>query len=135
MCDGAFQADIRYGAYGIIVYDSEGRVVDGRARSFFCRAPLCAEALVILEALQIAASDQVDTIVLTDSKSIVLALENHKDDWPWEAASFIAQIKQVMETSSNIHVIWVRRDEIREADRVAKLARDNRLPLNWVELL
>ncbi|CAN1828501.1 Putative ribonuclease H protein At1g65750 [Linum perenne] len=135
MCDGAFKADIQYGAYGVIVYDSEGRVVDGRARSFFCRAPICAEALAVLEAVQIAFLEQGDIVIFTDSKTIVSALDRQYEEWPWEVAGFIAQIKQWLTARSNIQIRWVNRQVISEVDRIAKMARDNCLPPNWVDLL
>ncbi|CAN1784919.1 Putative ribonuclease H protein At1g65750 [Linum perenne] len=135
MCDGAYKADIRYGAYGVIVYDSEGRVVDGRARSFFCRAPICAEALGILAAVHIATSDDSSAIILTDSMIMVTALGNEEGDWPWEVAGFLAQIKQQLDARPNVVIKWVNREVISKVDSIAKLARDNRLPFDWIQHL
>ncbi|CAN1167640.1 hypothetical protein LINPERHAP2_LOCUS27349 [Linum perenne] len=50
--DGAFKASIQKGAYGVIKYDVEGRVLDGRSRKFCCRAPICAEAYGLLTAVE-----------------------------------------------------------------------------------
>ncbi|CAN1161617.1 hypothetical protein LINPERHAP2_LOCUS24030 [Linum perenne] len=132
MCDGAFDRTTQKGAIGVIVYDSEGRVVDGRARSFFCRAPICAKAIAILEALHMGRGEQRTTQVITDCMALTSALQNNEDAWPWKAAATLARIKQMLEANPQVHLRYVPRTEVHTADRIAKMAHDDRLPLDWL---
>ncbi|CAN1133224.1 hypothetical protein LINPERPRIM_LOCUS30528 [Linum perenne] len=130
--DGAFKASIQRGAYGVIKYDAEGRVLDGRARKFCCRAPICAEAYGLLAAVEMAAQDMRRTLILTDCLSLTKAIQEDQEKWPWEAASVIASIQQRMKDNLHIFVHHVQRSEVHEADRIAKMARDELLPLDWL---
>ncbi|CAN1795692.1 hypothetical protein LINPERHAP1_LOCUS20691 [Linum perenne] len=132
VCDGAFKASIQRGAYGVIKYDVEGRVVDGRARNFCCRAPICAEAFGLLAAVEMASRDTRSTIILSDCLNLVSVIHEGPEKWPWEAASVIAMIQQVLNSSNHITVIHARRTEIQAADRIAKQARDDLLPVSWL---
>ncbi|CAN1187028.1 hypothetical protein LINPERHAP2_LOCUS38483 [Linum perenne] len=109
------------------MYDNEGRVVDGRARSFVCGAPISAEATALLVAVQLAASYDASTIIFSDCLTLTKALQNQPDQWPWEAAAILASISQIMRDRSNISIFHVGREEVREADSLAKRARDNPL--------
>ncbi|CAN1131534.1 hypothetical protein LINPERPRIM_LOCUS13869 [Linum perenne] len=122
-------ASLQKGAYDVIKYDSEGRVLDGRARKFLCRAPICAEALGLLAAVEMASTDIRRTLIISDCLFLISAIHEDQDKWPWEAASVIASIQQLMNTNSHITVTHARRMETREADRIAKLARDGLLQL------
>ncbi|CAN1279154.1 hypothetical protein LINPERPRIM_LOCUS16906 [Linum perenne] len=132
VCDGVFKASIQKGAYGIIKYDAAGRVIDGRARNFCCRAPIFAEANGLLAAVDLAIHDTRTTIILTDCQAITRALTDTQDLWPWEAASVIASIQRNLQVSTHITFQHVPRSEVHEADRIAKKARDDLLPLDWL---
>ncbi|CAN1167429.1 hypothetical protein LINPERHAP2_LOCUS27241 [Linum perenne] len=127
VCDGAFNRAIHRGGYGVIVYDNEGRVVDGRARSFVCRAPICAEAMAILKAVELAADYEASTIILSDCLALTKALEDQPEQWPWEAAAILASISHILRNHMEISIVHVGRNEVAEADRLAKRARDEAL--------
>ncbi|CAN1134999.1 hypothetical protein LINPERHAP2_LOCUS8604, partial [Linum perenne] len=132
VCDGAFDRAIFRGGYGVIAYDSEGRVVDGRVRSFFCRAPICAEAMALMAAVKLASSNDCRTIILSDCQVLTKALKDQPDQWPWEVAAILATITQTLRNYEEISVLHVGRSEVREADRLAKRARDEQLSDFWL---
>ncbi|CAN1147208.1 hypothetical protein LINPERHAP2_LOCUS15734 [Linum perenne] len=110
------------------MYDSDGRVVDGRVRSFFCGAPICAEAMAMLAAVELAAHHGARTIILSDCQSLTIAVEDQPDQWPWEAAS----ITQILRNHREIVITHVGRSEVHEADCLAKRARDESLTDFWL---
>ncbi|CAN1761942.1 Putative ribonuclease H protein At1g65750 [Linum perenne] len=132
VCDGAYKASIQRGAFGVIKYDAAGRVLDGRARNFCCRAPICAEANGLLAAVDMATRDTRRTIILTDCLAVTKALKESQELWPWEVASVLASIQQKLQMFTHIAVFHVHRNEVQEADRIAKKARDDLLPLDWL---
>ncbi|CAN1124733.1 hypothetical protein LINPERHAP2_LOCUS2509 [Linum perenne] len=109
------------------MYDNERRDVDGRARSFVCGAPISAEATTLLVAVELAVSYDASTIIFSDCLTLAKALQNQPDQWPWEAAAILASTSQIMRDQSNISIFHVGREEVREADILAKRARDNPL--------
>ncbi|CAN1134885.1 hypothetical protein LINPERHAP2_LOCUS8536 [Linum perenne] len=125
VCDGAYNRAIHRGGYGVIIYDNEGRVVDGRARSFFCGTAICAEAMAILAATELASGYEAETVILSDCQVLTKALEDQPDQWPWEAAPILASISQILRNHRTISIVHVGRDEVAEADRLAKRARDD----------
>ncbi|CAN1255029.1 Putative ribonuclease H protein At1g65750 [Linum perenne] len=65
-CDGSFLKDSQEAAYGVVVSNSHGQVCDGRSGTFLCSSAMMAEAKAILEAINLAASRQVSTLILSD---------------------------------------------------------------------
>ncbi|CAN1145655.1 hypothetical protein LINPERHAP2_LOCUS14798 [Linum perenne] len=107
------------------MYDNEGRVVDGRARCFFCRAAICAEAIAVEPAIELAAGLGVDTVILSDCEVFTKALEDQPDQWPWEVAAILASISQILRNHREISILHVGRNEVAEADLMAKRARND----------
>ncbi|CAN1160049.1 hypothetical protein LINPERHAP2_LOCUS23075 [Linum perenne] len=128
MCDGAFNRQIQRGDFGVILFDSEGRVVDGRARKFFCRASICAE---IWAALELAVKEENSITIYSDCQILTKAIHDQPDQWPWEAASILALITQLLTNHTGISIIHVGRNEVHGADHIAKMARDERIPNFW----
>ncbi|CAN1144884.1 Putative ribonuclease H protein At1g65750 [Linum perenne] len=75
VCDGAFKASIQKGAYGVIVYNAEGNVVNGRAGSVKCAAPVCAEAYAVLRAIELIKTINTPTIIYSDSQCWLILLQ------------------------------------------------------------
>ncbi|CAN1853334.1 hypothetical protein LINPERHAP1_LOCUS40999 [Linum perenne] len=115
--------------------NAQGRILDGRAGSVFCRSPIGAEAEAVLAAVEMASTDNCGTTIFTDSQIIVQSLSKPHDQWPWEIAATVAKIHYVMERSQNVRIEKVRRSEVQLADRVAKMMRDGILPMNWLSAL
>ncbi|CAN1178011.1 hypothetical protein LINPERHAP2_LOCUS33437 [Linum perenne] len=106
------------------MFDNEGRVVDGRARSFFCGAPICAEATALLAAVELAMRYNVRTVIMSDCLTLIKALEDQPDQWPWEVAAVLASISHLLRNAADFSIVHVGRNEVRDADRLAKQARD-----------
>ncbi|CAN1187529.1 hypothetical protein LINPERPRIM_LOCUS31904 [Linum perenne] len=116
------------------MYNGNEMVVDGRAGNFFCRAPGCAEAIAVLNAVQMALREGGTCVIWSDCASITTAIDNPPHLWPWESASIIAAIKTIL-VSSDITIIFKGRAFVGEADRIARLAREDRLPMQWVSTM
>ncbi|CAN1152727.1 hypothetical protein LINPERPRIM_LOCUS29110 [Linum perenne] len=135
VCDGAFKDNIRKGAYGVVMTDAEGRILDGRARSFFCRSPLGAEAEALLAAVELAGDNNCGTVILTDSQILYTSLYNPQDQWPWEIAATLARIHYALARTHNTTIMKADRSEVQQADHIARLMRDDVLPTNWLSAL
>ncbi|CAN1137545.1 hypothetical protein LINPERHAP2_LOCUS10138 [Linum perenne] len=90
VCDGAFNIATHHGGLEVIMYDSVGRLLDGRLRSFFCGAAICAEAWALLAVVELAASYGERTLIFSDCQTLMKALMDQLDQWPWEAAEIVS---------------------------------------------
>ncbi|CAN1140691.1 hypothetical protein LINPERHAP2_LOCUS12012 [Linum perenne] len=106
------------------MFDNEGRVVDGRARSFFCGAPICAEATTLLAAVELATRFNVRTVIMSDCLTLTKALEDQPDQCPWEVVAVLACISHLLRNAADISIVHVGRNEVRDADHLAKRSRD-----------
>ncbi|CAN1191130.1 hypothetical protein LINPERPRIM_LOCUS39749, partial [Linum perenne] len=135
LCDGSFRSDVQQAGYGVIIKDHHGHVVDGKAGKFLCRAPIVAEA----RALQVAVSEAVifpgSSLIVTDCLTLVTALKQKVEDWPWECAAILADIVHKLGTVDCISVCHYGRAATLAADAVARKARDSCLAPGWVEAL
>ncbi|CAN1296474.1 Putative ribonuclease H protein At1g65750 [Linum perenne] len=131
-CDGSFQEGIQKAGVGIILFDSEGHAIDGRAGSFFCRTPSVAEAVAVSIAVQMANETGRQVQILSDCLEVVNALKAPADEWPWEIGAIIADIMTVLQGNNNISVNHCRRSGLRAAHNTANQARLGFLLPNWV---
>ncbi|CAN1128636.1 Putative ribonuclease H protein At1g65750 [Linum perenne] len=134
-CDGSFDKDSPKAAYGVVVTNTLGQVCDGKSGTFLCSSPMVAEAYAIKEAVNVAATRQVSTEIMSDCLSIVNVLNNSLIPWPWECSAIISQITQKLSSCPWISVKFTPRIYNTNADWVARSARRNTLPENWMEKL
>ncbi|CAN1767723.1 Putative ribonuclease H protein At1g65750 [Linum perenne] len=134
-CDGSFKKDSPKAAYGVVMTNTHGQVCDGRSGTFFCSSPIVAEAKAINEAVFMASTRQVSTLILSDSLSLVNILNDTHIQWPWECAALITQIGQRLSVCLWITISFTPRSLNTKADWVAKSARMNCLPANWIDSL
>ncbi|CAN1157596.1 Putative ribonuclease H protein At1g65750 [Linum perenne] len=134
-CDGSFVKDSLRAAYGVVMTNSHGQVCDGRSGTFFCSSPIVAEAKAINEAISLAASRQVTTVIRSDCLSLINILNKHQVKWPWECSALIAVMVQSLATCPWVTVEFTPRSDNCLADWVAKSARLERLPVDWMEVL
>ncbi|CAN1162854.1 hypothetical protein LINPERHAP2_LOCUS24702 [Linum perenne] len=131
-CDGSFEEGIQKAGVGIILFDSEGHTIDGRAGSLFCRTPSVAEAVAVLMAVQLANDTGGHVRVLSDCVEVVNAIKAPPDDWPWEIGAIIADIMTILQSNENIVVNHCRRTEVSLAHNTANRARLGILLPNWI---
>ncbi|CAN1786653.1 Putative ribonuclease H protein At1g65750 [Linum perenne] len=135
VCDGAFKASIQKGAYGVIVYNAEGNVVNGRAGSVKCAAPVCAEAYAVLRAIELFKTIDAPTIIYSDCSVLVDSIAGHHLNWPWSISSILASITRMLYWNQNIHVSKASRSTIQLAHSITVQARDDSLSPDWLSLL
>ncbi|CAN1164788.1 Putative ribonuclease H protein At1g65750 [Linum perenne] len=135
VCDGAFKASIQKGAYGVIVYNAEGNVVNGRAGSEKCAAPVCAEAYAVLRAIELVKTIDTPTVIYSDCSVLVDSTAGHQLNWPWSISSILASITRMLYWNQNIHVSKASRTTIQLAHSIAVQARDDSLSPDWLSLL
>ncbi|CAN1146778.1 Putative ribonuclease H protein At1g65750 [Linum perenne] len=132
VCDGAFKASIQKGAYGVIVYNAEGHVVNGKAGNVMCAAPVCAEAYAVLSAVDLVKNIAAPTLIHTDSSIIVDSITRPQQDWPWNIAGLLASITRLLYWNQQIHISKSTRSTVQQAHCIAVQARDDLLPLDWL---
>ncbi|CAN1174466.1 Putative ribonuclease H protein At1g65750 [Linum perenne] len=135
VCDGAYLATIRKGAYGVIMYDAEGCLINGRASSFPCAAPICAEASAIQTAIQLAQSSSSPTIIYSDCNVLTSAIHEPQNTWPWIVAGPLATITRSLFWNQQVTVQYAPRLVVNLAHQIAHKARDDILPPNWFSCL
>ncbi|CAN0911289.1 hypothetical protein LINGRAHAP2_LOCUS26761 [Linum grandiflorum] len=84
---------------GVIMLNTDGGVVDGRAGRFVCRAPICAEAAAVLHAISLAMRSSRPAVILTDCQVLTTAICNPPHRWSWECAALVATIVQHLSLS------------------------------------
>ncbi|CAN1140139.1 Putative ribonuclease H protein At1g65750 [Linum perenne] len=90
-CDGSFLHDSQKAAYGMVISNSAGQIVDGKAGTFFCDSPRVSEAKALLEATKMAKSINSNGlfIIFSDCQELVSAINGPKHRWPWECYGFL----------------------------------------------
>ncbi|CAL1384323.1 unnamed protein product [Linum trigynum] len=131
-CDGSFVSDAQVAAYGIAIANSHGQVIDGKAERFFCSSPIQAEAVAILNAVILAALDPVPTCVRSDCQRLTIALTQDPSLWPWQCRATLARIVSILCVSPWIVVEFVPRRFNAFADWIARNARLDLLPPEWI---
>ncbi|CAN0875565.1 hypothetical protein LINGRAHAP2_LOCUS10908 [Linum grandiflorum] len=112
-----------------------GNVVDGRAGVLFCRAPVVAEAFAVFAACQMVARVGLEAEILTESKQIVDTCAESHHQWPWDCASLIASICEILRASPYIQIKHCSKQVVAAVDIVARKAREGCLLLDWIHRL
>ncbi|CAN1148077.1 hypothetical protein LINPERHAP2_LOCUS16250 [Linum perenne] len=126
--------DSQEAAFGVVMTNNQGQVCDGRSGTFFCSSAIAAEAQAIKEAVVLAASRQVTTGIYTDCQTLVDVLTKDQST-PWDCTSNIAIIRQTLQTCPWISIEFTPRSLNFKADWLAKAARQNSIPDNWLHYL
>ncbi|CAN1826215.1 hypothetical protein LINPERHAP1_LOCUS31449, partial [Linum perenne] len=113
--------------------NAEDKVVDGRAGRFVCSSPIVAEATTLLEAVTYASNAHSRCSIFTDCLTIVKSLKTHKHRWPWECYGLLGSITNIIDTSPSISINFIQRNRNKFADWVARSARMNSLPQDWLQ--
>ncbi|CAN1187161.1 hypothetical protein LINPERHAP2_LOCUS38573 [Linum perenne] len=131
-CDGSFQVDIQKAGLGVIVSDSNGHNIDGRAGFFFCRTPSVAEAFAVLNAAQMAQNLNTRVLIKSDCHEVTEAISKPLEECPWEITAIIADIVQITQSYPHITIKHCRRTEVSQAHKIANLVRVGLLLPNWL---
>ncbi|CAN0846413.1 hypothetical protein LINGRAHAP2_LOCUS4440 [Linum grandiflorum] len=132
LCDGSFKYDIQQAGYGVLLYKSNGIVIDGHAGRLFCKESIVAEAWALLMAVLLAAA-LIGTInILSDCKVLVQALFVPPDHWPWSCAALVAKIVACLSSLPSASISHCHRSRLSSVDRVAKSSRVGILMSGWL---
>ncbi|CAL1403932.1 unnamed protein product [Linum trigynum] len=134
-CDGSCFSDSQEAAYGVVVTNSHGQVCDGRAESLHCFSPLEAEAKALWEGARLAVTLSASCLILTDCLSLIKALANPMDLWPWRAAGWINRIKNLSINHPTIRFDFINRRRNSKANWVARSCAKRQLPTEWIHVL
>ncbi|CAN1238542.1 hypothetical protein LINGRAPRIM_LOCUS2133 [Linum grandiflorum] len=104
----------------------------GKAGKLVCSSALVAEAKALLEGLRLAELSSHRTCIFTDSLTLVLALKGDKDAWPWQCYAWLLLMKDILLAHDRISLSFTPRRTNRAADYVAKQARLDLLPPDWI---
>ncbi|CAN1762004.1 hypothetical protein LINPERHAP1_LOCUS8157 [Linum perenne] len=134
-CDGSFQYDPHQAAYGIVIKNAVGQVVDGRAGRFLCSSPIVAEARALLEAVTFASTSVSRCDIFSDCITLVTNIKTQKHKWPWECYGLLGGIVEILHSHPSIEVHFIPRKDNDFADWVARSARQNCLPQDWLDCI
>ncbi|CAN1811453.1 hypothetical protein LINPERHAP1_LOCUS26224 [Linum perenne] len=96
---------------------------------------MVAEARALLEAVSFASSSQSRCTIYSDCLLLVASIKAHKSKWPWDCFGLMGSITDILSSDPSISVRFTPRKENRYADWVARNARQNRLPRDWLQLI
>ncbi|CAN1152069.1 Putative ribonuclease H protein At1g65750 [Linum perenne] len=134
-CDGSFDQNSSTAGYGVIVRNPHGQVIDGKAGKLLCSSALVAEAKAVLEALRLAERSNIQSYVRSDSLVIVNALRGEKERWPWQCYAWLLIMKNILLAHDRISLSFAPRSLNQTADWVAKSARSDNLPYDWISYI
>ncbi|CAN0855442.1 LINE-1 retrotransposable element ORF2 protein [Linum grandiflorum] len=132
-CDGSFKKGSQKAGYGIMIYNTDGKLTDGKAGTFHCNSAIAAEATAILNSIAITANDDSRTTIFSDCLSIVTALHAPKHRWPWICSAILQRIHNALAQQNHITVNFTPRTRNTVADSIAKAARRGILPPSWLQ--
>ncbi|CAL1379057.1 unnamed protein product [Linum trigynum] len=134
-CDGSFLHDSQEAAYGVVIMNDHGQVVDGKAEPLHCFSPIEAEAKALLEGTLAAVELNAPCRVRSDCLVLVKALQGLPRLWPWRAAASLGRILNLTSVCPNIRIEWINRKRNSKADWVARSCARNQLPSEWIHIL
>ncbi|CAN0873079.1 hypothetical protein LINGRAHAP2_LOCUS10282 [Linum grandiflorum] len=88
--------DVQQADYGVILFNSSGIAIDGRAGRLVCKEPLVAEAWALLVAARLAASLVGSINILSDYKPLLNVVVSPPEFWTWACASLLASVADVL---------------------------------------
>ncbi|CAN1745341.1 hypothetical protein LINPERHAP1_LOCUS2413 [Linum perenne] len=91
-----------------------------------------AEAKALLYAISLGESSGHPTIIKSDCLNLVMALRDFRIAWPWDCAAWLSTMRNTLNRCPWISIAFVPRRLNKAADWIAKAARDNSLPTNWI---
>ncbi|CAN1178694.1 hypothetical protein LINPERHAP2_LOCUS33809 [Linum perenne] len=71
---------------------------------------------------------------LTVSK-LSIASKGPKHRWPWECYGLIGRIVELLKTDPSTSIRFITRKDNKATDTIARAARKNRFPSNWLAYL
>ncbi|OMO66427.1 hypothetical protein COLO4_30555 [Corchorus olitorius] len=131
-CDGAQDSRTRNAGLGIVMRDSQSRIVGGFHREIKAKSPLIAEAMAIKEGLIRAKEKGFSKIVLETDCQIVQQCIQSKKHGHWEIDPILADINRLKGDFEQCKIKWICRNANGVADWVATLSRKRMCPQNWV---
>ncbi|CAN1813256.1 hypothetical protein LINPERHAP1_LOCUS26825, partial [Linum perenne] len=97
-----------------------------------CSSPIVSEAKALLEAAIYASQYTPNCTIFSDCLTIVASIKTQKIKWPWECYGLLGRITDILASSPSISVRFIPRKDNLLADWVAREARQNRLPSDWL---
>ncbi|CAN0912356.1 hypothetical protein LINGRAPRIM_LOCUS716 [Linum grandiflorum] len=130
--DGSFTTDPQKAAFGVLLYNPSGQVVDGTVGSLFCFASLVAEARALLEATLLPKRFGIHCRFLSNCKFLVDAINGLKHRWLWQCFDHLGSIQSARLSSSGMSFHFISLARNSKADWVARSARSGSLLPGWV---
>ncbi|CAN0906922.1 hypothetical protein LINGRAHAP2_LOCUS24519 [Linum grandiflorum] len=127
--------DSQLAAYGVIVSDAHGEVLDGRVAVFPCSSSFSIEARAVLVAVEIAVLLDIPVSVYSDCLSLVRSLNGDLKASHWDGTATTASIYQLLRDAPHVELLFIPRKNNRRANWVARNTVVGSLPQNWLELL
>ncbi|CAL1373914.1 unnamed protein product [Linum trigynum] len=134
-CDGSFDHMTQEAAFGVVITNSNGQICDGKAGRISCSSPIEAEAHAILEVCHCALENPSPSVIMSDGKIRVDALNGEPADWPWRCYAALSSISRILHLSTGISVSFTSRQNNKCADWVARNCRLNGLHPEWLHVL
>ncbi|CAL1373520.1 unnamed protein product [Linum trigynum] len=109
-CDGTFSSESQLAAYGVVIKNPLGQVVDGFAGTLFCSAAIVAEAKAILIAMQHVVSVGISATIYSDCKVLVDTILNTSKAGPWQVRAWIQWMRQILHANGGIKIAFLSKE-------------------------
>ncbi|CAN1763830.1 hypothetical protein LINPERHAP1_LOCUS9003 [Linum perenne] len=83
-------------AFRVVLYNSSGQILDGKAGTFYCNSPIVLEAKALLEATLLAAAHKVTSTIYSDCLKMVTTINRPKHRWLWECFDYLGRISELL---------------------------------------
>ncbi|CAL1354696.1 unnamed protein product [Linum trigynum] len=132
--DGSFFHDSQEPAYGVIITNDHGQVVDGKVEPMHCFSPIEAEVKALLKGALVAVDLHAPCLVRSDCLTLVKAIQVQSCLWSWRAAAWLGRILQIASDHPDIRFEWINRKLKSKADWVARSCARNQLSSEWIQI-
>ncbi|CAN0907190.1 Transposon TX1 uncharacterized 149 kDa protein [Linum grandiflorum] len=131
-CDGSFLNDSQKAAFGLLISEPDGKVIDGKAGTFYCSTPIVAEAYALKEAAVAGSLYARPCRILSDCLLLIKAINGPKHRWPWQCMAVLECIDLIKRGPNPPSFHFIPRAANSKADYIAKAARAGSLLPGWM---
>ncbi|XP_028065564.1 uncharacterized protein LOC114268572 [Camellia sinensis] len=130
-CDVAIHNGSDCASIAAILWDSNGRLLDGVVKKIVCSSSLQGEALACRLACQLALARNLAGVEIEGDNKSVIHLSVSELDPPWDCGAIFFDIKHLAQ-HLNLTLSWRPRAANKAAHWVAQASLRNALPLDWL---
>lgn len=131
-CDRAWDPDTMRSETGVIARDSHGTMINGRHSAQRDTTGINAEVRAVLQVIELTLHRNWEEIIESDYEWLIKQISGEAVVADWRLENIISTIKRKMSNIPGIKWKWIKRQENKCTDWIAKQSRREMYPINWV---